>query len=110
MVSEARGRALSVGAMITGVALLLLTVVGGIVRGRSEAGRQQDRSLAQQALARSDALTAFFDRGRSLTLLLAQNPAFVHYYGTRGTPALGLPPSAATVGEVNAALAYLEQL
>ena len=86
------------------LAVLLVGVVllpaGLLVTAESTAQEAQGkRALERDATQVSAAFTSYFERARSLDLLLAQNPAF--------RPADG---SAAPKADVDRALSYLEKL
>jgi hypothetical protein len=72
----------------------LLAVAGSVAQQR-----QQDRTLQRDAAQVASAFTSYFERARSLYLLLAQSPAF-------------RPPDGGKVdnAQANRALVYLEHL
>ena len=84
-------------ALVVGVVLLsagLLAMAGAVAQERQQ-GKTLQRDSAQVAIA----FTSYFERARSLNLLLAQNPAFQ-------------PPNGEAIGnaEANKALVYLQHL
>ena len=84
-------------ALLVGVVLLsvgLLAMAGALAQEH-----QQDKTLQRDAAQVASAFTSYFERARSLDLLLAQNPAF-------------RPPGGRRVdnAEANRALVYLELL
>jgi diguanylate cyclase (GGDEF)-like protein len=84
-------------ALLVGVVLLsagLLAMAGSVAQER-----QQDRTLQRDAAQVASAFTSYFERARSLDLLLAQSPAF-------------RPPDGGKVenAQANRALVYLERL
>jgi diguanylate cyclase (GGDEF)-like protein len=84
-------------ALLVGVVLLsvgLLAMAGSIAQER-----QQARTLQRDAAQVASAFTSYFERARSLDLLLAQSPAF-------------RPPDGGKVdnAQANRALSYLERL
>ena len=96
-------RRLPIIVLLAGVILLavgLLTTAGSLA-----SQRQQDKALQRDAAQVSAAFTSYFERARSLDLLLAQNPAM---------RPIGVDSSAVVSKAVNAranrALEYLERL
>jgi diguanylate cyclase (GGDEF)-like protein len=84
-------------ALLVGVVLLsagLLAMAGSVAQER-----QQARTLQRDAAQVASAFTSYFERARSLDLLLAQSPAF-------------RPPDGGKVdnAQANGALSYLERL
>jgi diguanylate cyclase (GGDEF)-like protein len=84
-------------ALLVGVVLLsagLLAMAGSVAQER-----QQDRTLQRDAAQVASAFTSYFERARSLDLLLAQSPAF-------------RPPDGGKVdnAQANRALVYLQRL
>ncbi len=87
----------SLAILLTGVVLLaagLLVTAGAVAQGR-----QQDETMQRDATQVALAFSSYFERARSLDLLLAQNPAF--------TPGEDVPFDHAAADR---ALEYLEQL
>ena len=90
-------------ALLAGVILLavgLLTTAEALAQQR-----QQDEALQRDAAQVSAAFTSYFERARSLDLLLAQSPA-VRPLGVDGSVAVDKAVNA----RANRALAYLERL
>jgi hypothetical protein len=66
------------------LALCLLPAGMGAAMGqRSQARAALDAGLAHTAKEQANVLSDYFARARSLTLLAAHNPAFVHFYALR---------------------------
>jgi diguanylate cyclase (GGDEF)-like protein len=89
--------------LLAGVILLaagLLTTAGSLAQQR-----QQDKALQRDAAQVSAAFTSYFERARSLDLLLAQNPA-VRPRGVAGSAGVSKTVNA----QANRALGYLEHL
>jgi diguanylate cyclase (GGDEF)-like protein len=84
-------------ALLVGLVLLSVGLLGMAAAVAQQ--RQQDRTLERDSGQVASAFSSYFERARSLDLLLAQNPAF--------RPSGGRP---VTNAEANAALAYLQRL
>src|SRR4249920_1369364 len=84
-------------ALLVGVVLLSAGLLG--MAGAVAQEKQQHKTLQRDAARVALAFTSYFERARSLDLLLAQSPAF-------------RPPGGRQVdnGEANRALVYLEHL
>ena len=96
-------RRLPLMVLLAGVILLavgLLTTAGSLA-----SQRQQDKALQRDAAQVSAAFTSYFERARSLDLLLAQNPA-VRPNGVDSSAVV----SRAVNARANRALKYLERL
>src|SRR3954464_10632211 len=77
--------------------------------GEQERGAQEGRlgvALGQQA----DMLQSYFDRARTIDLLLAANPVFTDFYRAPGSTAAKIQAGGSLIRRVNDALAYLETL
>jgi diguanylate cyclase (GGDEF)-like protein len=70
----------------------------------------EDRTLAFEATRQAENVEDYFSTSRSLTQILAQNPAFASFYTTPGRRVVKIREAIEPVREANEALAYLEQL
>ena len=104
-----RGSGGTVAAMVVLVALVPLLVAALVVQHRQQL-RDEDQSLAFEAAEQSARLEDFFVRSRSLTQILAQNPAFRHVYEASGSLDANVKAGIRPVREANQALAHLEKL
>ncbi|MFC5379360.1 putative bifunctional diguanylate cyclase/phosphodiesterase [Aquipuribacter nitratireducens] len=94
--------------LLGGLALLVIAVVSAVHAARQSARTDLDAALAVEATSQAGELAEYFDRARSLNLLLAQDSAF-----RRFEPGPDAPQDDEAVelgGEAAAALAYLERL
>jgi diguanylate cyclase (GGDEF)-like protein len=90
------------------IGVVLLSAGPLAIAGASAQERQRDKSLQHDAAQVASAFTSYFERARSLDLLLAQSPAFrptaghdMHHAGHQMAPDLAT---------ANRALVYLERL
>jgi diguanylate cyclase (GGDEF)-like protein len=93
------------------LAIGLLTVAIGSAAG--EHGRQRDsldRALRAEAKEQAAKLDDYFARGRSLTLVAANNPAFRDFYQLPGTRRERILANGPTLTKAQQALAYLERV
>ena len=99
-------------ALVVALGLIPLTVGTFLVerQSREQEVVRLDARLATVAYAETSALEEYFARARSIILISAQNPAFRSVYRSSGSRLPGVPARGRTFGEVNAPLAYLEQL
>ncbi len=110
-----RGRLLRgarIVALVVALGLVPLTVGSFLVERQSRDAEliHLDASLTNVADAEAGALEAYFARARAIVLVSARNPAFRSLYGSAGGRTPAVTATGETIGEVNAALAYLEQL
>ena len=92
-------------------AIALLSVV--IAATAAHEGRERaslDRTLQAEAREQAAKLDDYFARGRSLTLVAANNPAFRDFYDLPGTRRERVVANGATVRKAQQALAYLEHV
>ncbi|WP_239163212.1 putative bifunctional diguanylate cyclase/phosphodiesterase [Paractinoplanes rishiriensis] len=73
------------GALLSGLLILLLSVVTSVVGARDRQVTAQDTQLRQVVDQRVDSLENYFERARSISALLAANPVFTDFYRTPGT-------------------------
>jgi diguanylate cyclase (GGDEF)-like protein len=97
--------------MLVAVVLLLLAIAGAF----SSYAREQERlnrRLSAEARTRAQAIDAYWTRARSLTLLMANNPAFSEVYDDQESSMveMGGRHNGPAVKQASAALAYLEKL
>ena len=101
-----RGAVVRVAAVALGVVMFAAAVVGTVQAGRTAAVDDLDRALQTEAEANVAALSEYFDRARTVNLLLAHDTAV-----TRFAPGARLPGSApAGAQAASEAMAYLEEL
>ncbi len=97
-------RTLCIASLVLGAALVGLTVYTAHTSEQRRTRESVDRGLLSVAQAERQALDDYFARARSVILLAAQNPAMRELYEPRGRS------RRAVLGDVNAALGYLERL
>ncbi len=102
-----RGRLTRVVTALLGVGLLAVALASTVAAGRASAVDDLDHELTTRATASAAALSEYFDRARSINLLLANDAAFDGY--RPGEVAGDLAP-AASGDSANRAMAYLETL
>ena len=103
-------RFLRVAALVVGLAVLALSVVTGAVAARDQQDWARDHALTSEVGQQADAITEYFDRARSVALLLAQNAVFSDFYTAAGGTTAKIRAGGPLVDHANDALAYLEQL
>ncbi|MDP9398095.1 MAG: hypothetical protein M3P96_09890 [Actinomycetota bacterium] len=87
--------------LVLGLLLLASSSVLGLLAGRQQAVGQLDAALSSSATEQVTVTDEYFERARSIVLLLAQNPVFSwHFGGTGGDAHEGM----------NDALAFVESL
>jgi diguanylate cyclase (GGDEF)-like protein len=100
-----------VAAVLGSLILLLLGVFSAMHKAREHEADQIDHEIAATADHEAQALESYFERARSIDLLIAQNPAFSDFYhGRDPNPRSAMGPSSEPWNAVNEALAYLERL
>jgi diguanylate cyclase (GGDEF)-like protein len=103
-------RYVQVFALLTGLLVLVLSVVTNVLSARSRNVEAQDNELGIALRQQTDALTAYFDRAGSIGLVLAGNPAFTDFYRAPGTMMEKVESSGALIHRVQEALSGLEAL
>jgi hypothetical protein len=96
-------------ALVAVVVLLVLLIAATVVEHR-DAVKQERRGLAFEAREQAQVLTNYFARARSLTQVMARNPAFREFYELPGTRTERIRRNGSVVRETQASLAYLEEL
>src|SRR5919108_5580397 len=94
---------------LAGAALAPVLTAGTIVQHRHDLSTE-DKRLAFEAEEQAQQLAQTFARARSLTQILAHNPAFVHVYEEPGRLDEKVRGGIRPVREANEALAHLETL
>ena len=113
--AASRGSAVRAAAVSLGVAMFGAAIVGTVQDGRSAAVEDLDSVLRANAAVNVSALHEYFERARSVNLLLAHDTAFTQFAPGPG-PAPGAPTGSRRsagqdmAGEASAAMAYLERL
>jgi len=97
-------------ALLTGLAVLTLSVVISVLTGRAQQQTAQDHRLNLGVGQQANALNSYFERARAIDLLLAHNPAFADFYRMPGTTQAKIDAGGPVIDRINAALAYLEEL
>jgi len=108
--SRSRSRYLRRAAMIASVALFVLSLVAGVHSSRGRRMAELDARLQASVAERSAAAQEYFDRARSLILLLAQNPSFSRLYADSSRRDLELTTGGNEIAEARKAIAYLQRL
>jgi diguanylate cyclase (GGDEF)-like protein len=103
-------RGVRVAALLTGLGVLCLSVVTGVLAGRARESAALDHELAAEVAQQADMVSAYFERARAIDLLLAQNPAFTDFYTAPGALQAKIAGGGPLLTRVNTALAYLQTL
>jgi diguanylate cyclase (GGDEF)-like protein len=98
-----------VALLVVLAALVPLLVAATVVQHRDSLS-EEDKRLSFEAKEHTQSLVQTLERARSLTQILAQNPAFQHVYETPGTLGDKVRSKIPAVREANQALAHLETL
>jgi diguanylate cyclase (GGDEF)-like protein len=93
-----------------GVVLAASGLVTGFTTGRHRVIDELDASLHADAEAESNRLNEYFDRARTVALLMARNPSFGDLFQSSGVDGHRPDPTSSAVVTTNGALAYLEEL
>ena len=96
-------------ALVAVVVLLVLLIAATVVEHR-DAAKQERRELTFEAREQAQVLTNYFARARSLTQVMARNPAFREFYELPGARIERIRRNGGVVRETQASLAYLEEL
>jgi diguanylate cyclase (GGDEF)-like protein len=99
----------SVTLLLVLAALVPILIAATVVQHRRDLS-EEDRRLSFEAKEQAQALDQTFERARSLTQILAHNPAFQHVYQEPGRLADKVQSGIRPVREANEALAHLETL
>jgi diguanylate cyclase (GGDEF)-like protein len=102
-------RAVPLIALLLAIALLSVAIAAA----STDQGRQRDsleRALRAEATEQASKLDDYFARGRSLTLVAANNPAFRRFYELPGSRRKRILAGGPTMAEAQQALAYLEHV
>ena len=92
------------------LAALVPVLVGASIVQHRRALSKEDKSLSFEAREQAEALAQTLERSRSLTQILAHNPAFQHVYEAPGRLRDKVRNRINAVDEANEALAHLEVL
>jgi diguanylate cyclase (GGDEF)-like protein len=98
--SNYRFMRLRLAALVLGLGLLTVSIVATVRDGRQHTREQLSARLAAEATEQAGVLHAYFERARTIDLLMARNAAFTEYYASKTKER----------GEAEEALAYLEHL
>jgi diguanylate cyclase (GGDEF)-like protein len=98
--SNYRFMRLRLAALVLGLGLLTVSIVATVRDGRQHTREQLSARLAAEATEQAGVLDAYFERARTIDLLMARNAAFTEYYASKTKER----------GEAEEALAYLEHL
>ncbi len=113
MAANSAGRLTPNGAALTAfivVLLLLPILVGAAIVDHRDEVKVEKRELAFEASEQAEVLNNYFLRARSLTQVLARNPAFRQFYEQPGSLGARVRAQGPLVQEANSTLAYLEDL
>ena len=105
-----RARLVRRGAAALSGALLLLTFVSGVLEGRRQQRDDLDARLTSAVAERTGVVSDYFERARSLILLLAHDPSFSGLYGTADGREAAIARNAAEIEQARAAILYLQHL
>jgi diguanylate cyclase (GGDEF)-like protein len=109
-VPHASVRTIKIFAIVLALAVAVAVVGVTVTRGRQDARANVDRLLTNQVADQSSRLSATFQRGRDVDLLLAQNPAFREFYAAPGTNDEKIRRGGPVVKNVQIALLFLQRL
>jgi diguanylate cyclase (GGDEF)-like protein len=97
-------------ALVVAIGLVPVLVIGVLIAQRESDHSAVDESLVSRAGVQAIELEAGFARGRTIALLMANNPSFSDFYAEPGTRAQKIAAQGPTIDRVHDALAYLETL
>ncbi|HEY0000622.1 MAG TPA: EAL domain-containing protein, partial [Actinoplanes sp.] len=98
------------GALLTGLLVLMLSVLSSVVTARDKQLAAQDSQLGIVLGQQLGILESYFERARTIDALLAANPVFTDFYRAPGTNDAKIRAGGPLIDRVNEALAYLEEL
>jgi diguanylate cyclase (GGDEF)-like protein len=98
------------GAFVAGSLLVGFSAFSAYTSGRARERVAFDAVLASEARERSDAIMAYFERARVITLVTAHNPGFAGFYSSPGERLSKIDPEDLAVAQAKAAMAYLESI
>ena len=107
---RARGSNGGVLAVLVVLLVLLPLLVGGTLVQHGSRVSDEDRALSFEARRQVAKVADYFARSRSLTQILATNPAFPAFYETPGRRLQKIRGGDRSIRQTNEALAYLEKL
>ena len=107
---RARGSNGGVLAVLVVSLVLLPLLVGGTLVQHGSRVSDEDRALSFEARRQVAKVADYFARSRSLTQILATNPAFPAFYETPGRRLQKIRGGDRSIRQTNEALAYLEKL
>jgi hypothetical protein len=96
-------------ALLVGVALIPASLWAAISSHRNDVAAEK-RALANEADQQAESLRNYFARARSLTQVMAANPAFAQFYELRGSRMAKVRAEGPTVRQSQRALSFLEKL
>ncbi|MBN4047649.1 EAL domain-containing protein [Acidimicrobiaceae bacterium AH-315-P05] len=100
----------SVLIVAVGLVFLAGSLLVTVSIGRGEAAGSRDQQLQADVGTEAARIDEYFERARSVVLLMAHNPAFRDYYDAPGSRDEKLQASIPAVVEANEALRYLESI
>ena len=102
-------RAAPLLALLVGVTLIPLGIWAAVTGHRNDVNDQK-AALQSEATQQADGLRNYFARARSLTQVMASNPAFDQFYQLPGSRSAKLRAHGQVVTQSERALAFLEKL
>ncbi len=108
--ASGRARIIRTSAIALSGALLLMTFLTGILAGRARQRASLDARLTSAVTERSNVVSDYFERARSLILLLAHDPSFAGLYGTADGREAAIARDAAEIIQAREAIKYLQHL
>src|SRR5690349_1188216 len=99
-----------VAALLVGLLVLVLSVITSVTTARRSEMDAQDDGLNTALNQQVDALESYFERSRTINLMLADNPVFTDFYRAPGTNRQKIEAAGPLLGRINAALGFLEEL
>jgi diguanylate cyclase (GGDEF)-like protein len=103
-------RTLKLTLLVVGIGLVPLLIVGVLITQRESDRATVDSALVSRANVQATELEAGFARGRTIALLMSNNPSFGDFYRQPGSRAEKVAAQGPTIDRVHRALAYLETL
>ena len=103
-------RTLKLTLLVVAIGLIPLLIVGVLITQRESDSAAVDSALVSRANVQATELEAGFARGRTIALLMSNNPSFGDFYVQPGSRVEKVAAQGPTIDRVHRALSYLETL
>ena len=103
-------RTLKLTLLVVAIGLVPLLIVGVLITQRESDSAAVDSALVSRANVQATELEAGFARGRTIALLMSNNPSFGDFYVQPGSRVEKVAAQGPTIDRVHRALSYLETL